>query len=311
MRSFLARRVLYGIIAILGALLVIFVLSRLSGDPLDLYLDEYGGALAEETRERFRQELALDQPVVFQYVIWVGRYLRGQYGDSLIHQRPVITVVKERFWTSIQLGVIAWIFGTMLGVPLGIVSAVQRGRLLDYIARGIALVGQAAPVFWVGIMAILIFSGELEWLPSGTRGDGFAVRNYILPSIVLGWLPAAAYLRLTRSSMLEVLESEYVKFARAKGVDSSFVIWKHAFRNAVIPPLTLSGLILIGFINGTTVIETVFSWPGLGRVAVQAVQGNDFPLISAITFLTVVLYVVVVLTMDVLYAILDPRIRYA
>ena len=311
MRSFLARRVLYGVIAILGALLVIFVLSRLSGDPLDLYLDEYGGALAEETRERFRQELALDQPVVIQYVIWVGRYLRGQYGDSLIHQRPVITVVQERFWTSIQLGTIAWIFGTMMGVPLGIVSAVQRGRLLDYIARGIALVGQAAPVFWVGIMAILVFSGELEWLPSGTRGDGFAVRNYILPSIVLGWLPAAAYLRLTRSAMLEVLESEYVKFARAKGVESNIVIWKHAFRNAVIPPLTLSGLILIGFINGTTVIETVFSWPGLGRVAVQAVQGNDFPLISAITFLTVVLYVIVVLTMDVLYAILDPRIRYA
>ena len=311
MRSFLARRVLYGIIAILGALLIIFILSRLSGDPLDLYLDEYGGALAEETRERFRQELALDQPVVVQYVIWVGRYLRGQYGDSLIHQRPVLTVVKERFWTSIQLGIIAWVFGTILGVPLGIVSAVQRGRLLDYVARGIALVGQAAPVFWVGIMAILIFSGELEWLPSGTRGDGFAVRNYILPSIVLGWLPAAAYLRLTRSSMLEVLESEYVKFARAKGVDYNRVIWKHAFRNAVIPPLTLSGLILIGFINGTTVIETVFSWPGLGRVAVQAVQGNDFPLISAITFLTVVLYVVVVLTMDVLYAILDPRIRYA
>ncbi len=311
MRSFLARRVLYGIIAILGALLVIFVLSRLSGDPLDLYLDEYGGALAEETREKFRKELALDQPVVIQYVIWVGRYVRGQYGDSLIHQRPVITVVKERFWTSIQLGAIAWIFGTILGVPLGIVSAVQRGRLVDYLARGIALIGQAAPVFWVGIMAILVFSGELEWLPSGTRGDGFAIRNYILPSIVLGWLPAAAYLRLTRSAMLEVLESEYVKFARAKGVDYNRVVWKHAFRNAVIPPLTLSGLILIGFINGTTVIETVFSWPGLGRVAVQAVQGNDFPLISAITFLTVVLYVIVVLTMDVLYAILDPRIRYA
>ncbi len=311
MRSFLARRVLYGIIAILGALLVIFILSRLSGDPLDLYLDEYGGALAEETREKFRKELALDQPVVIQYVIWVGRYVRGQYGNSLIHQRPVLTVVKERFWTSVQLGIIAWVFGTILGVPLGIVSAVQRGRLLDYIARGIALIGQAAPVFWIGIMAILVFSGELEWLPSGTRGDGFAVRNYILPSIVLGWLPAAAYLRLTRSAMLEVLESEYVKFARAKGVDYNRVVWKHAFRNAVIPPLTLSGLILIGFINGTTVVETVFSWPGLGRVAVQAVQGNDFPLISAITFLTVVLYVIVVLTMDVLYAILDPRIRYA
>ncbi len=310
MRSFLARRVVYAIIAILGATLVIFVLSRLSGDPLDLFLDEYGGALAEETRERFRKELALDQNVVVQYIIWVGRYVRGQFGESLIHQRPVITVIQERFWASIQLGVIAWIFGTLIGVPLGILSAVQRGRFLDYLARGIALGGQAAPVFWVGIMAILVFSGELEWLPSGTRGDGFSIKHYIMPAIVLGWLPSAAYLRLTRSSMLEVLESEYVKFARAKGVDYKNVVWKHAFRNALIPPLTLSGLILIGFINGTTVIETVFSWPGLGRVAVQAVQGNDFPLISAITFLTVVLYVVVVLAMDVLYAILDPRIRY-
>ena len=310
MRNFLARRVVYAIIAILGATLVIFGLSRLSGDPLDLFLDEYGGALAEETRERLRAELALDQNVVVQYAIWVGRYARGEFGESLLHQRPVLTVVQERFWASIQLGILGWTFGTLLGVPLGIVSAVQRGRLMDYVARGIALVGQAAPVFWVGIMVILIFSGELEWLPSGTRGDGFSIPHYILPSIVLGWLPAAAYLRLTRSSMLEVLESEYVKFARAKGVDYKRVIWKHAFRNALIPPLTLSGLILIGFINGTTVIETVFSWPGLGRVAVQAVQGNDFPLISAITFLTVVLYVVVVLAMDVLYAILDPRIRY-
>ncbi len=310
MRNFLARRVVYAIIAILGATLVIFGLSRLSGDPLDLFLDEYGGALAEETRERLRAELALDQNVAVQYAIWVGRYARGEFGESLLHQRPVLTVVQERFWASIQLGILGWTFGTLLGVPLGIVSAVQRGRLMDYVARGIALVGQAAPVFWVGIMAILIFSGELEWLPSGTRGDGFSIPHYVLPSIVLGWLPAAAYLRLTRSSMLEVLESEYVKFARAKGVDYKRVIWKHAFRNALIPPLTLSGLILIGFINGTTVIETVFSWPGLGRVAVQAVQGNDFPLISAITFLTVVLYVVVVLAMDVLYAILDPRIRY-
>lgn len=310
MRRFLITRFFYAVIAIMGATLIIFVLSRLSGDPLDLFLDEYGGALAEETRERMRAELALDQNVVFQYLIWVGRYARGEFGDSLLHQRPVITVVRERFWASVQLGLMAWIFGTLLGVPLGVLSAVYRGKPLDYFARGIALVGQAAPVFWVGIMAILLFSGVLEWLPSGTRGDGFSIKHYILPSIALGWLPAAAYLRLTRSAVLDVLESEYVKFARAKGVDAWMVIWKHTFRNALIPPLTLSGLILIGFINGTTVIETVFSWPGLGRVAVQAVQGNDFPLISAITFLTMVLYVVVVLAMDVLYAFLDPRIRY-
>ncbi len=310
MRKFLALRFIYAIIAVLGAMMIIFALSRLSGDPLDLFLDEYGGALAEETREKLRAELALDQNVVFQYVIWVARYMRGEFGDSLLHQRPVITVVQERFWASIQLGLVAWIFGTLLGVPLGVLSAVHRGRPLDYFARGLALIGQAAPVFWVGIMAILLFSGVLEWLPSGTRGDGFSVQHYILPAIALGWLPAAAYLRITRSAVLDVLESEYVKFARAKGVDANRIIWKHTFRNALIPPLTLSGLILIGFINGTTVIETVFSWPGLGRVAVQAVQGNDFPLISAITFLTMVLYVAVVLAMDIIYAFLDPRIRY-
>ncbi len=310
MQKFLSLRLVYAFIAVLGATLIIFVLSRLSGDPLDLFLDEYGGALAEETRARLRAELGLDRNVGIQYLIWVSRYARGQFGDSLIHQRPVITVVRERFWASIQLGVVAWIFGTLLGVPLGVLSAVYRGRPLDYFARGLALIGQAAPVFWIGIMAILLFSGVLEWLPAGTRGDGFSIKHYILPALTLGWLPAAAYLRLTRSAVLDVLESEYVKFARAKGVDSSEVIWKHTFRNALIPPLTLSGLIFVGFINGTTVIETVFSWPGLGRVAVQAVQGNDFPLISAITFLTMVLYVIVVLSMDVLYAFLDPRIRY-
>lgn len=310
MRKFLSLRLVYAVVAVLGATLIIFVLSRLSGDPLDLFLDEYGGALAEETRERLRAELGLDQNVVMQYVIWVSRYVRGEFGDSLLHQRPVITVVRERFWASIQLGVSAWIFGTLLGIPLGVVSAVHRGKILDYFARLIALIGQAAPAFWVGVMAILLFSRTLEWLPAGTKPEEFSIRYYILPALTLGWLPAAAYLRLTRSAMLDVLESEYVKFARAKGVDTTKVIWKHAFRNALIPPLTVSGLVLIGFINGTTVIEIVFSWPGLGRVAVQAVQGNDFPLISAITFLTMVLYVLVVLVMDILYAFLDPRIRY-
>lgn len=310
MRKFLALRFTYAVIAVLGATLIIFVLSRLSGDPLDLFLDEYGGALAEETRERLRADLALDQNVVMQYLIWVGRYVRGEFGESLLHQRPVSTVVQERFWASIQLGLVAWLFGTALGVPLGVLSAVYRGRWLDYLARGVALIGQAAPSFWVGIMLILLFSGVLEWLPSGTRGDGVSIPHYILPAVALGWLPAAAYLRITRSAVLDELECEYVKFARAKGVRSLQVIWKHTFRNALIPPLTLSGLILVGFINGATVIETVFSWPGLGRVAVQAVQGNDFPLISAITFLTMVLYVVVVLGMDIMYALLDPRIRY-
>jgi len=289
---------------------MIFFLSRMSGDPRVLFIDEYGGGPGTEAWEKMGRDLGLDKPVPIQYAVWLKKSLTGDFGTSLAQQRPVMTVLKERAPASLKLGVAAWIFGTLVGIPLGIVSAISRGTRWDYLARTFALFGQSLPTFWTGIMGILIFAGILEWLPAGTMGEGsFSLKHLIMPAIVLGWLPAAGYLRLTRSSMLDVLESEYIKLARAKGVRYSVVIMKHAFRNALLVPLTYSGLLLIGFITGTTVAETVFSWPGLGRLAINSVEGNDFPMVAAIMFFTMLLYVTVVLFLDLVYALIDPRIR--
>ena len=195
-------------------------------------------------------------------------------------------------------------------------SAVKRGTIWDVIGRTFAVFGQALPPFWLGIMLILIFSVNLDWLPSGTRGHdatGFFDRMtyFIMPAITLGWLASAGLMRLVRSSMLEVLDSEFVKLARAKGVGANTVVWKHAFKNALIPPLTFSALILVGFIGGTVVTETVFAWPGLGQMVYTAVINNDFPLMTGGVLVLTVAYVLMVFVIDLLYAAIDPRIRYS
>ncbi len=310
MRVFILRRVFYAFLTVVGGTLLLFALSRLSGDPRVLFMDDYSKP-DPEVWARLGEKFHLDDPVPVQYGYWVWDVMRGEFGESISSQRPVEEMIYTRLWNSVQLGAIAWALGTLVGVPLGVLSAVKRGQPIDYFARGFALFGQSLPSFWVAIMAILIFSGMLGWLPSAGKGEGFAVRNFILPSIVLGWLPAAGYLRLTRSSMLEILDSEYVKFARSKGVGMTVVLWKHTFRNALLTPLTFSALLLLGFVTGTTVAETVFAWPGLGRLAVTSVFGNDFPVLSAIMLMMVVLYAMVVLSLDLLYALVDPRIRYS
>jgi peptide/nickel transport system permease protein len=310
MRAFIIRRLFYAFLTVIGGTFVIFGLSRMSGDPRVLYLDDYSKP-DPETWERLGEKFHLNDPIPVQYYYWLKDVVRGDFGDSIARQRPVKDVIYSRLWNSVQLGFVAWAFGTLIGIPLGVLSAVKRGRPIDYIGRGFALLGQSLPSFWIAIMAILIFSGTLGWLPSAGKGEGFAISNFILPTIVLGWLPAAGYLRLTRSAMLEVLDSEYIKFSRAKGVSKLMVLWKHAFRNALLAPLTFSALLLLGFVTGTTVAETVFAWPGLGRLAVESVFGNDFPVLAAIMLLMVVLYAGVVLTLDLLYAVVDPRIRYS
>lgn len=312
MRTFLLRRFLYGIAAILGGTLIIFGLSRMSNvDPRYLYFSESGYGLSQEQWDKLGRELNLDKPVPVQYALWLGGVLRGDLGQSLTSQRPVSTMLRERFPNTLRLATLAWLFGTAVGVPLGVLAAVRRGTPWDYIGRGFALLGQTLPTFWVGIMAILLFSVRLGWLPVGTTGSGFAWKNFILPAIVLGWLPAAGYMRLTRTSMLEVLDSEYVKLARAKGVTGWKVIWKHAFRNSLLAPLTFSALLFVGFITGTVVTETIFSWPGVGRLAAEAVFGNDFPVLAGSMLVFVVLYVSITLLLDVVYAYVDPRIRHA
>jgi len=192
-----------------------------------------------------------------------------------------------------------------------VLSAVKRGTVWDYLGRGFALFGQALPPFWIGIVGVLIFSVQLGWLPAAFKGDGISIKHFILPAITVGWVAAAGYLRLTRSAMLEVLDSEYIKLARAKGLSNRTVIWKHAFKNAVIPLLTYSVLLLAGLLNGAVVAEVVFAWPGLGRVAlVQAVNNNDFPLLTGAVLVFVLIYLVLNFVTDVLYAFIDPRIRY-
>lgn len=310
MTRFITRRLALGAMAILGVLLILFILSRMSGDPRYLLISDVGYGVTQEQWDMLGKKLGLDKPSVIQFLFWLRDIFRGDFGDSIAAQQPVMKVVKERAGATLQLALASWLLGTSVGIPLGVFSALNRGKLLDYLARGFALLGQASPVFWVGIMLIYLFSVFLGLLPSGTRGEGIAIRNFILPAVTLGGLPAAAYLRYTRSAMLEVLDSEYIKFARAKGVSGLLVIWKHAFKNAILVPLTVSAFVLVGFLTGTVVAETVFSWPGIGRLAVQSLWENDFPVLSALVLLFGLLYLVVVLLLDILYAVLDPRIRY-
>lgn len=297
-------------IALLGATMLVFGLSRAVGDPRDLYIQEGGYGTSPETRAVLEKQLNLDKPLPFQYGIWLGRVLRGDLGNSVFTRIPVTRQIRESAPRTLKLGLVSWAIATGMGIPLGVAAAITRGTAWDKLARGFALIGQAAPPFWVGIMGILLFSVKLRWLPAGTEGEGLAIRNFVLPAITLGWLAAAGYMRITRSAMLEVLDSEFVKLARAKGVGGWKVVWKHAFRNALIPPLTVSALLLAGFITGAVVVETVFAWPGLGRLAVDAVSNNDYPLMTGTVLVFAVVYLVMNLLTDIAYAFIDPRIRY-
>ena len=315
MRTFVIRRLVFLILAIIAATLFVFALSRLQGDPRNVMLNV--GYVSPEQWEQWGKDLHLDKPLIFQYFIWMGKGIfQGDFGYSLKTGQPVMQMVIGFAPASLQLGLSATLFVLLTGIPLGMLSAVKRGTIWDVIGRTFAIFGQALPPFWLGIMLILVFSVNLDWLPSGTRGHdatGFLDRltYFIMPAITLGWLASAGLMRLVRSSMLEVLDSEFVKLARAKGVGANAVVWKHAFKNALIPPLTFSAIILVGFIGGTVVTETVFAWPGLGQMVYTAVINNDFPLMTGGVLVLTVAYVLMVFVIDLLYAAIDPRIRYS
>jgi peptide/nickel transport system permease protein len=245
--------------------------------------------------------LGLDKPYYQQYGIFLKDALSGDFGQSIKERRPVMEVIIERIPATLQLGVAAFAFSIIIGLPLGVLSAVKRGSVLDIAGKMTALVGQSAPVFWLGIMLMFFFAVKLGWLPPYGRQQATSI---ILPAVSLGWFYTAANLRLIRSGMLDVLDSEYVKLARAKGVSTRVIIWKHALRNALIPALTFAG------ITGSIVVEQVFAWPGLGRLAVEALFGSDYPLLQGVVIVFTLMYVLAALTVDVLYAYIDPRIRY-
>jgi peptide/nickel transport system permease protein len=310
MRSFFVRRLIFSIITVLGATAIVFSMSRAVADPLLLYAKPGGYGVSPEQTAALKAKLGLDKPKPVQYILWVGQVIRGDLGKTILDEKPVGRILMDRVPASFQLGIYAFVVATVLGIPLGILSAVKRGSGWDYLGRAIALFGQAIPQFWLAIVFIIIFAVNLGWLPAATRGDGwFDWNNAILPVTTLAIGALAGYMRITRSAMLQVLDSEYVKLARAKGVGQQSVIWKHAFRNAMIAPLTASALILVGFLNGALLVENVFAWPGLGRAAIAAINDNDFPILQAITLFFVLAYVVMNFLADVLYAVIDPRIR--
>ena len=306
MVKFVIRRLLFGALSVLGATFIVFTLSRLAGDPRNLYLSV--GVTSPEVWEQWGKDFGLDKPLPAQYFIWLGKAVQLDFGKSLATGHPAFETIREKIPATLQLAGGAFTFALLVGIPLGVLSAVRRGSFMDMGGRSFALFGQALPPFWLGIMLILIFAVELGWLPTSQRGGW---EHYVLPSITLGWLPAAGILRMVRSSMLETLDTEYIKLARAKGVSRWKVIWKHAFKNALIPPLTFSALILAGFLTGTVVTETVFAWPGLGRLVVTAINNNDFPVLTGSVLVFTLLYVTVVFLVDVTYALIDPRIRIA
>ena len=315
MQRFILRRILASLVALFLVTIIVFSLSRLVGDPLAMLVSEGGYGISESALQIQREKLHLDKPVPLQYFFWLTDVLRGDLGHDLSDGFPVTHKIREKIAPTVQLGVSAWILATISGLTFGMISAVKRGSLLDYAVRLIANLGITLPAFYVGIMAILIFAVALEWVPVtviGTIGseDPFAqLKAMILPVVTLAWGAAAGYMRLMRSSMLEVLDSEYIKLARAKGVDGSKVIWKHALRNSLIVPITVSALLLWNFVTGTVVVEAVFAWPGLGLLAIEAVVNNNLNLVVGTTLLVAVVLIAANLVADLLYVMVDPRIR--
>ena len=310
MRRFIIRRFVFSLVSIVVATFSVFVLSRAAGDPLLLYANS-GYGLTAESEVALRKKLALDRPVPVQYALWLGRTLKGDMGETILDRKPVFRIVTQRLPSTIHLGATAVLLSFLIGIPLGVLSAVTRGSIWDYVGRFIALLGQAVPQFWLGLVLILVFAVHWQIFPAALKGDGLLdVKHLVLPTITLAAGGFAFYMRITRNAMLQVLDSEYIRLARAKGVSNRVVIWKHAFKNALIQPLTGMTLGLTGFLTGSVLVETVFAWPGMGNMAITAVNNNDFPILQAVVFFFTILFVSMTFITDLLYAFIDPRIRY-
>ena len=297
------RRIPRAIGVILGALTVVFSLLRLSGDPARLMLPE--GAGEQEILE-LRQRLGLDQPLAVQWWRFVTRAAAGDFGFSYYQGRPAMEVVAEHLPATLLLAMSSLALALGVGVPLGIWAAVRRRSWIDRLITGSVLVGRSMPTFWVGVMLILLLGVALRWLPVSGYGTP---AHLVLPSLTLAFYLTPALSRLVRSSMLEVLRSDYVRSARAKGLPEARVLLRHAFKNASLPVTTMAGLQLGALLGGAVITETVFAWPGIGRLLVVSVQKLDYPVVQAVTALTAVAIVAINVVTDLLYARLDPRVR--
>ena len=303
MGQFMIRRTLYAAVTLFILSLTIFTVVRLTGDPVTL-MAEPGAQEADLVR--IRAEWGLDQPWPVQYAAFVRNIVTGDLGQSFNYEMPVTTLYFQWLPNSLELAIAATLISFVIGIPAGILSAVRVNSVWDHVGKTIALLGLSIPGFWLGLVMILVFSVWLEWLPTSGQGGW---RNLVMPAVALGWYFAASLLRLTRSSMLEVMRSEYIKLARLKGLPAIVVIAVHAFKNALIPVLTLAGINLVVMLNAAVIIEVIFAWPGIGRLLYEGIFQRDFPLVQGVVMEAGIMIVMINLIVDILYAYIDPRIR--
>lgn len=304
MLRMLVSRLGQGVIVVILVTLFVFLTTFLTGDPAGLMLGE--GATQTQIQE-FRQRMGFDRPLVAQYGSFLARAVQGDFGVSLYFQQSNMRLFAERLPATLQLAFLSLSLGTALAIPAGLIAGARRNTWIDSLVTNAALVGQAAPVFWVGSLAIMVFAVLLGWLPASGRGTP---AHLVLPTLTLALFPLAYNTRLIRSSTLEVLGQDYVRTARAKGLPYYVVLFKHVLRNAIGPALTVIGIQLGTFVGGSVITETVFAWPGVGRLAIQAILTKDFPLLQTIVAFLAVGFVLVNVLVDVAYSLVDPRVRY-
>lgn len=305
MQRYILRRFLQSVVVLVVVALVVFTLARATGNPADLLLPEDA---TPEDRAALLHTLGLDRPLATQLSLFLAGAVRGDLGTSIRFRKPAVEVFFERLPNTLTLVPLALACSMIVAIPLGLLSAVHRGTIVDRVSGVFAVLGIATPSFWLGIMLIYIFSVKLGWLPSARMGGP---AHYVLPTITLSGFLVAGMTRLVRSSVLEILDTEFVKLARIKGLSQTVVIWKHCLRNALIPVVTLFGVFFALMVTGAIVTETVFAWPGVGRLTYEAVIFRDYPLLQAVVLLQATIVLGVNLVVDILYAYLDPRVRYA
>ena len=315
LRSYIVERVAFAVVMLLGVTMILFALMRLApGGPEAVLV---GGEFSPEAAAQVRERLGLDRPLATQYVAWVSAAARGDLGRSFKSGEPVATLIRERLGPTLHLTGGALVFALVVAIPLGVLAAVKRNSVWDTLASAVALFGVSFPSFWLGNMLILLFSEALHLLPPsglseyGREGDVLArLRHAILPTLTLGLIQMAAFMRFTRSSLLEVLRQDYVRTAHAKGLSAGRVVWRHGLRNALIPVVTVVGLSLPTLVGGAVLTETVFAWPGVGRLAVGAVFERDYPIIMGVNLLVGAVVIAANLLTDLAYGLVDPRITY-
>jgi ABC-type dipeptide/oligopeptide/nickel transport system permease component len=303
--TYLTRRAFGALWALIGVTSVVFIILHLTGDPTSVMMPPEA---TQAEMDAFRHEQGFDRPLIVQFATFALAAAHGDLGLSLRHQEPAMGLALERLPATALLGGSAFLIVLLVGVPAGILSALRPRTWIDYAARFVALIGQSAPTYWIGLMLILLFAVRLGWAPASGIGDW---HNLVLPAATLGFFSTAKLMRLTRASMLEILGADYMRTARAKGLTAVRVALGHGLRNAWLPIVTQLGVELGGLLSGAIITETVFAWPGVGRLAVQAVFERDFPVVEAVVLIAATLFVLLNLAVDLLYAVIDPRIRYA